>query len=176
MRIIAGKLGGLQFESPKGHKTHPMSEKMRGALFNALGDISGLTVFDAYGGSGAMAFEAISRGAASATICEIDKHAISTIQNNIAKLKLSSQIKLIKQNSAVWAENNLNQPVDLVICDPPYNNIKQAQLTKISQVVKPRGLFILSLPPDYNLSEFKNFKLELKKSYGDSSLIIYRKI
>jgi 16S rRNA (guanine966-N2)-methyltransferase len=54
MRIISGRLGGRQFEAPKGHKTHPMSEKMRGALFNVLGDISGLNVFDAYGGSGAM--------------------------------------------------------------------------------------------------------------------------
>lgn len=61
MRIISGIYGGRTIQSPSGHKTHPMSEKMRGAIFNALGDIKGLSFLDAYGGSGAVALEAISR-------------------------------------------------------------------------------------------------------------------
>ncbi|MCB6771180.1 RsmD family RNA methyltransferase, partial [Veillonella atypica] len=48
MRIIAGQLGGRTFDAPRGHRTHPMGDKIRGALFNILGDISGLTVFDAF--------------------------------------------------------------------------------------------------------------------------------
>jgi 16S rRNA (guanine966-N2)-methyltransferase len=175
MRIIAGKLGGRQFEAPKGHKTHPMSEKMRGALFNILGDINGLTVFDAYGGSGAMAFEAISRGASAVKVCEIDKNAVKIIAKNIANLQLSNQIKLIKQSSASWVENNPNEQFDLVLCDPPYNDIKESQLQMLSKAVKVQGLLILSLPPEYEQLDFADFKLELKKSYGDSSLVIYRK-
>ena len=60
MRIIAGTLGGRNFDS-KSQATHPMSEKMRGALFNVLGDIDGLKVLDCFAGSGAIGFEAISR-------------------------------------------------------------------------------------------------------------------
>nr|MBP9820948.1 RsmD family RNA methyltransferase [Candidatus Saccharibacteria bacterium] len=60
MRIIAGFLGGRLIESPHNNKTHPMSEKMRGALFNSLGDINGLTFLDAFAGTGACGFEAIS--------------------------------------------------------------------------------------------------------------------
>ena len=67
MRIIAGSLGGRVFKAPSGHRTHPMSEKIRGAIFNALGDISDLTVLDAFTGSGALCFEAVSRGVANAT-------------------------------------------------------------------------------------------------------------
>ena len=63
MRIISGVLGGRVFKAPNGNKTHPMSEKIRGAMFNSLGDISGLTVLDAFSGSGAVAIEAFSRGA-----------------------------------------------------------------------------------------------------------------
>src|SRR3954464_3149409 len=96
MRIIAGRLGGRQFNSPKGHRTHPMSEKGRGALFNALGDISGLTVLDAFAGSGALSFEAISRRAASVLAIDSDKNAQRAIAENIASLGLSRQVKLIK--------------------------------------------------------------------------------
>jgi 16S rRNA (guanine966-N2)-methyltransferase len=65
MRIIAGTLKNREFKSPHGHKTHPMSDKVRGSLFNVLGDIEGLTFLDAFTGSGALAVEAASRGAAS---------------------------------------------------------------------------------------------------------------
>ena len=175
MRIVAGKLGGLQFESPKSYKTHPMSEKMRGALFNVLGDVSDLAVFDAYGGSGAITFEAISRGVSQATICEIDRDAINVIEKNIAVLHISNQVKLFKQNSANWVEANPDKLFDLVICDPPYNDIKQSQLTKLSNSVKLQGLLVLSLPSKQDSFSFDGFELALKKQYGDSSLVFYRK-
>lgn len=63
LRVISGSLGGRLINSPPGNKTHPMSEKMRGAIFNILGNIEGLDVLDAYSGSGAIALEAISRKA-----------------------------------------------------------------------------------------------------------------
>ncbi len=56
MRVISGFLGGRNFESPHGHRTHPMSEKVRGAIFGALGDIKGLTVLDAFSGSGRISY------------------------------------------------------------------------------------------------------------------------
>lgn len=175
MRIVAGKLGGLIFDSPNGNKTHPMSEKMRGALFNVLGDIEGLSVFDAYGGSGAIAFEAISRGAASAVICEIDKNAIKTIEKNIEKLKVGDKVKLIKRNSAIWCEENPTQIFDIVIVDPPYDQVKKSQIIKIAGSVKPGGIYVLSLPPKVTI-DLENFTPELNKNYGDSKLVFYRKI
>jgi 16S rRNA (guanine966-N2)-methyltransferase len=59
MRIIAGELKGRNIQEPYGHRTHPMSEKVRGAVFNALGDIEGLAVLDAFAGTGALSFEAV---------------------------------------------------------------------------------------------------------------------
>lgn len=104
MRVIAGTLGGRQFESPKGHKTHPMGDKQRGALFNTLGDISGLTVLDLYAGSGALSFEAISRGAARATAVELDKSAQETIAANIYSLALEDKVTLASSRVASWAQ------------------------------------------------------------------------
>ena len=176
MRIIACKLKGLHFESPKNHKTHPMSEKMRGALFNMLGDIEDLSVFDAYGGSGALAFEAISRGAETVLITEIDKHALAVIKTNIESLGLKDEVKVVRANAASWSENNYATLFDVVLCDPPYLAVKQNQLTQLSQNIKHEGLMVLSLPGKMNPPEFNDMKLERNSDYGDSSLAFYRKM
>ena len=55
MRITGGQLAGRQIEAPHGHRTHPMGDKVRAALFNTLGDVSGLEILDAFAGSGALA-------------------------------------------------------------------------------------------------------------------------
>src|SRR5438445_6894886 len=102
MRIIAGRLGGRQFASPRGHRTHPMSDKMRGALFNALGDLSGLTVLDAFAGSGALAFEAVSRGAQHVVAIDVDKSAQRTIAKNITALGLADRVKLVRASAGAW--------------------------------------------------------------------------
>lgn len=176
MRIVAGVLSGLHFDSPKGAKTHPMSDKMRGALFNMLGDIEDLTVYDAFGGSGALSFEAISRGAKSAIITEIDKYAWALIKQNIDTLKLSDKVKAIRANATSWSTNNYETKFDLVICDPPYDKVKTDQLKILSNNVKEKGMLILSLPSKLVSIKFDNFELIRSSNYGDGSLAFYRKI
>ncbi len=175
MRIIAGTLKARQFDSPKNSKTHPMSEKMRGALFNVLGDIEDLTVFDAYGGSGAIAFEAISRGAKAALICENDDSAAGTISKNIRNLALGNSVKIVKANAASWASANSETLFDLVICDPPYDGIDIGQLDKLAENTRTGRLFIVSLPSSINIPEFAGLIPEAVHEYGDSRLAFYRK-
>lgn len=176
MRIIAGNLKGHHFDSPKNPKTHPMSEKMRGALFNMLGDIEDMTVFDAYGGSGALAFEAISRGAKKAVITEIDKFTWAVIKLNIETLCLEDTVKAIRANAASWSANNYTTQFDLVLCDPPYIAVKQNQLTQLTNNVKKGGLMVISLPSKMILPKIENMSLERDSDYGDGSLAFYRKI
>ena len=76
LRIIAGQFKSRLLKTPKYGKTRPMSDRARMALFNILGDLTEVgSVLDAYGGSGALALEAISRGASSAVIIEINRRA-----------------------------------------------------------------------------------------------------
>src|SRR5580704_8750565 len=103
MRVIAGYLGGRSFNSPGGHRTHPMSDKVRGAIFGVLGDIKGLTVLDAFAGSGALAIEAISRGAKSAVAIEVDKRAHAIIVENIQALGLEARVKAIRAFAGAWS-------------------------------------------------------------------------
>src|SRR5579884_2312037 len=115
MRVIAGYLGGRIFSSPKGHRTHPMSNKVRGGLFSVLGDLDGLSVLDAYSGSGALAIEAISRGAEAATAIESDKTAHTAIIENIHSLGIHSRIKATKAFLRAWSSRNEGKTFDIVI-------------------------------------------------------------
>lgn len=176
MRIVAGFLGGRTFESPRSYRTHPMGDKIRGALFNALGDIQGLTVLDAFCGSGALSFEAVSRGAASAMAIDIDKAAITTTVNNIELLGLSGRVVPMRANISAWASRNRERQFDIVLLDPPYDNVRRDLLAKVATLCAPDGVVVCSLPPtDIQMlpSEFTMIK---KRAYGDATLAFYRRV
>jgi 16S rRNA (guanine966-N2)-methyltransferase len=175
MRVIAGRLGGRRFNSPAGHRTHPMSDKARGAVFNALGDVDGLTVLDAFAGTGALSFEAISRGAKKATAIDSDRNAQITIAANIKELQLTNQVKLIKASANAWLSTS-DQQFDLVLLDPPYNDLQTNLLINLAGRAKPGGVVVLSLPPGITVSLSPDFEPLAAKTYGDNQLIFFRRI
>ena len=178
MRVIAGKLGGQTFDAPNTHKTHPMSERMRGALFNALGDIDGLAVLDAFGGSGALSFEAISRGAASSLITDVDRAAHQTIVKNIRQLGVDDSVKAVRINIAKWSQGHASEQFDLVLANPPFDGLKTALIERLVRHIKDGGLLVLSWPTREAVPEFTHLKLAgiKEKHYGDAQLVFYRKI
>ena len=173
MRIIAGALGGRQFDSPKSFKTHPMSDKARGALFNVLGDITGLTVLDAFAGSGALSFEAISRGAASAVAIDNDRAAQKVIAANIAALGLHETARLVKAGAGAWLETNPDVTFDIVLCDPPYSDLQPGLLQKLAQRVTENGVLVVSWPGNLDVPDFPPLSRLDCKNYGDISLAFY---
>ena len=175
MRIVAGRLGGRNFDSPPGHRTHPMSEKARGAIFNALGDLGGLTVLDAFAGSGALAFEAISRGAKSAVAIDTDKYAYETIQANIAALDLSEQVIPLRKNISGWSRNNQHKQFDVVLVDPPYDDIRPDVIERLAAHVEPSGILVLSWPGKEPVRILKSLEVVSNKNYGDIQLVFYRR-
>jgi 16S rRNA (guanine966-N2)-methyltransferase len=164
MRIIAGRLGGRVFDSPGSHRTHPMSDKARGALFNILGDVTGLTVLDAFAGSGALSFEAVSRGAAHALAIESDKTAQRTIQRNIETLGLGTAVRLISATANGWLATAAPTTFDIVLCDPPYDDLQTNLITRLAQRVAANGLLVLSWPGNANVPQFAGFELAAQRS------------
>lgn len=175
MRIIAGSLKGRLFDAPRGHKTHPMGDKQRGALFNTLGDISGFTVLDLYAGSGALSFEAVSRGAQRATAIELDKTAQETIVANIHKLGLQDRVTVANSRVASWSKKHITDWFDLVLCDPPYDRVLEGAVEKLTTHVARGGLFVLSWPADLPVPDFKNLELLKSNVYANARLIYYKK-
>jgi 16S rRNA (guanine966-N2)-methyltransferase len=150
-----------------------MSEKIRGALFNSLGDIKGLTVLDAFAGSGAIAFEAISRGAARATAVESDKPAQRAIRENIDVLNLDEKVTLINSFIVSFVRRT-HEVFDIVVADPPFDDLQYKSLEVLPKVVRPGGILIYNLPPHGRLILPKEFELIQQKSYGDAKLHFYR--
>jgi 16S rRNA (guanine966-N2)-methyltransferase len=174
MRIISGTLGGRIFDSPGTQETHPMSEKIRGALFNVLGDINGLNVLDVYAGSGAVSFEATSRGAAGAIAIETSHKAQSVIEKNIKSLGLNDRVKLIGTSAEAWLDNSTDEKFDLIICDPPFDDIHADTLIRLAAHLKTSGLLSTSWPTKLALLDISGRQLVKSSSYGNARLVFYR--
>ena len=175
MRIISGYLKGKTVKTPDTDKTHPMGEKVRGALFNILGDITGLTVLDAFAGSGAIGFEALSRGAQAVTAIETDLKAYEILKQNSVTLDAGDSFKCIHTSCLLWSQNNPNEQFSIVICDPPYDKISEDAVTQLSTHVQSKGIMVLSWPSDRTAPEITHSELLTEKVYAGAKLIFYRK-
>jgi 16S rRNA (guanine966-N2)-methyltransferase len=175
MRVIAGNLGGRSFDSPNSVKTHPMGDKIRGALFNILGDIEGLSVLDAFAGSGALGFEAISRGAQSVVAIDSDRAAQRVIAGNSRLLQVDDRLTLIKASASAWLQTNPDTVFDLVLCDPPYTDLQLPLLQRLAACLTPEGVLVVSWPISTDVPEFAGLKKVAHRSYGDAQLLFFSK-
>ncbi|WP_419998211.1 16S rRNA (guanine(966)-N(2))-methyltransferase RsmD [Streptomyces boninensis] len=128
-RVIAGTAGGRRLAVPPGNGTRPTSDRAREALFStweSLHGVEGSRVLDLYGGSGAVALEALSRGAAHALIVEADAKAVRTIRANAKAIDLpGTEIRAAKAEQVVTGPPPGN-PYDIVFLDPPYEVTDQS--------------------------------------------------
>jgi 16S rRNA (guanine966-N2)-methyltransferase len=123
MRIVAGTLGGRRLQAPPGPGTRPTSERVREALFSALGPLAGEAVLDLYAGSGALAIEALSRGAQSAVLVERDPRAVAVLHGNLQQLGLAAPAAVVRRRDVLRALRDASaagETYDLVFIDPPY--------------------------------------------------------
>lgn len=154
-----------------------MSEKVRGALFNVLGDINGLSLLDAFAGSGALSFEAVSRGAARVVAIDKDRAAHSVLERNLKELDLPVQIHIVRANTGGWSIHNMEKKFDIVLLDPPYDDLQLTLLQKlIKRHLKSSGIAVLSYPGKKEAPKFVDTKLVEDKNYGDAQLVFYRRI
>jgi 16S rRNA (guanine966-N2)-methyltransferase len=132
MRVVAGLAGGRQLRAPAGRQLRPTSERVREALFNALGSldaVDGATVLDLFAGTGALGIEALSRGAASATFVDADLHAVRAIEDNLGATGLGDRATVVHADvfrylegtpPAVVDAGGGTPPYDIAFADPPY--------------------------------------------------------
>ena len=150
MRIIAGELKSRLFKDPPPGPSHPMGERARGALFNRLGDLSGAVVLDAYAGSGALAFEAVSRGARRATCIELRQRAYKLLVANVAQLGLADRVVCYRANVVSWLTRQPGDDYDLILADPPYATISSAQISRLADWLPAGGRLVVSYPDHWS--------------------------
>lgn len=122
MRVIAGEFGGRRLEAPRGLRTRPTSDRVREALFMALGDLGGARVVDLFAGSGALGIEALSRGAAFADFVEAAREPRAVLERNLAALGLAGRARVwpLRLPGALARLAGPLAAADLVLADPPY--------------------------------------------------------
>jgi 16S rRNA (guanine966-N2)-methyltransferase len=126
LRVIAGTAGGLVLVAPRGDRARPTTDRVKESLFGALGPdrLEEVAVLDLYAGSGALAIEALSRGARRAVLVDRDRLAADACRRNLASTRFHDRARV--QSSTVTAFLSSGPPVEapfgLVFVDPPYEN------------------------------------------------------
>jgi 16S rRNA (guanine(966)-N(2))-methyltransferase RsmD len=148
MRIIAGELKGQRLVAPRGWKVRPTSDRVREATFSALGDrVEGARVLDLFCGTGALAIEALSRGAASAVLVDRDTRPAL---GNVERLGLADRAELVRAEAGRWLERvsdlQTGGAFDLVFVDAPYklaDRVEQDLNTHLPGLLAPVGRAIV---------------------------------
>lgn len=122
MRIITGKARGMKLYTLEGDTTRPTSERAKEALFSMLHfDLEGREILDLFGGSGQLALEALSRGAAHATIVDESKAAVEIINRNAQKTRMEAECTIVRSDyNAFLTSKSRRAKYDIVFLDPPY--------------------------------------------------------
>ncbi|CAB4879364.1 unannotated protein [freshwater metagenome] len=178
MRVVAGRLGGRRLAVPPGSGTRPTSDRVRQALFSMLGPLDGERVLDLFAGSGALAIEALSRGAATATLVEQDGRAAAVIAGNLAALGLGSEqarLLTLPAAAALRAARAAGEAYDLVFLDPPYRQaaaLGEQLAEQLEPLLAPGALVVVEC--DRRVEMNLGLPLARERRYGDTLIRIHR--
>lgn len=171
MRVVAGELKGRRLASPpRGADVRPTADRVREALFSILADVEGTTVLDLYCGTGALAIEALSRGAASATLVDTKP---GLARHNVGDLGLADRAEVVRADALRFLAR-AGERYDLIFCDPPYRLADRLE-GKLESLAAPRlakgGRLIVES------AARRPVRLALpalvERAYGDTSLVVY---
>ena len=179
MRIVAGKYRHRLIIYPDdATHTRPTKDRVREAIFSALGNISNARVLDLYAGSGAMGIEALSRGATHAVFVDISPIAIKTIKENIANLKIDNNEYEVIENKDVSAIEYLKekgQPFDLIILDPPYEEGQyEVVVAKLNEahLISENAIIVMEANRSIKLENIE-YQRNKEYHYGEIMVFIY---
>jgi 16S rRNA (guanine966-N2)-methyltransferase len=174
MRVVAGLYKGRRLAAPRGTSVRPTSDRVREALFSILGStVEGARVLDLFAGTGALAIEALSRGAASATLVENNRSALDAIRANLAPLE-GADAELVRADALHWLEGRRG-PYDLVFLDPPYSSagkLAEPLTQKLAAALSPEALIVSE--SDKRDPLMLAFPLEDERTYGHTRIAIHR--
>ena len=176
MRIIAGSLRHRIIEMTNLETTRETQDKVRGAIFNMIGPyIDSSCCLDLFGGSGAMAIEAYSRGAKYIVINDLNKNALECSKKNCKNLGIND-VSFYNLDYKDFI-NHDNHKYDLVILDPPYkmDNIEEI-MDSIYPMLDQKCMIVYEMGIDSKYPEsYKDMEMIKNKTYGIKRVVVYRR-
>jgi len=184
MRITGGVLRSRALVAPRGQATRPTSDRVREALFSMLvsdgvfAEEPGPRVLDLYAGSGALAFEALSRGASEAVLVESARPALAAIRENIDALDVGAQVTVVTR-PCERALEGMAGPFQLVLVDPPYADVKTKAfagvLLQASQLLASGGILVLEHDSKDEPAAPAGLEVDRRRRHGDTILSLFRR-
>lgn len=171
MRVVAGELKGRRLASPaKDADVRPTADRVREAIFSILGDVSGARVLDLYAGTGALAIEALSRGAEQATL--VDRRP-DLARRNIADLGLSASAEVVGADAVRFLERD-SKTYDLIFCDPPYRlaDRLEGQLESLIPARLAAGGRLIAESDAHGPLRLR-LPAVVERTYGDTAIAVY---
>ncbi len=180
MRVIAGELKGQRLVAPRGWKVRPTSDRVREAIFSALGDrVDGARVLDLYCGTGALAIEALSRGAATAVLVDRDTRPAL---GNVQRLGLGERAELVRVDVGRWlgqvSSDSAAGRFDLVFVDAPYrlaDPVAQDLDTHLPQLLDEGGRAVIESGARRPL-RLDSLEPLRQRRYGAADVTIYAEV
>lgn len=176
IRITGGKNRSRLLETPNTTLTKPTMDKVREAVFSALGDkVYNARVLDLFAGSGSYGLEALSRGAKKVTFVDSSSLAIQTIKTNCEKLN-EKNVQIFKDDVLGFLEQN-TQEFDIIFADPPYKlDVYETMVETLLRrdILLSNGIIVLESEKELKLDESKFSNVRFYK-YGLAKIYILRK-
>jgi 16S rRNA (guanine966-N2)-methyltransferase len=179
MIVLSGTFKGRKLKSPKGDKTRPTTSLVRKAVFDSMQDrIDNARFLDLFAGTGAMGFEALSRGAEHVTFIEQDLEALRCLKENTLLLQCDKNVHILRGNALLLLKKFKNT-FDIIYIDPPYHTLSLEQILRIideKQLLSNEGhLFVETLFPsqeDLEKMEFQTMQFCKLRRFGNT--LLYR--
>lgn len=175
MRIISGDSKGRRLKTLKGNLTRPTSDKVKGAIFNIIGNkVIDSKVLDLFAGTGSLSLEALSRGAAEAVLVEKDRKAWEIVKDNTQMLGFQGKVHIYNMDAFSFLKQALLERYDLIFIDPPYRQgLTDRVLALIKEIIilNPNGVIIIETASDEEMTEDLGFlEVRFTKQYGDTKI------
>jgi 16S rRNA (guanine966-N2)-methyltransferase len=178
VRIVGGEARGRTLRAVPGSGTRPTADRVRQSLFDALGQrMDGLAVLDLYAGTGALGLEALSRGAARATLVESDARACGVIFHNLSALRYEDRCRVLRDELPGALLQLRGDRYDLVFSDPPYA-LRAAASTleslRANDLLAPGARVVLEMDRrEPAPAVTAPLQLSDERRYGDTRVLVY---
>jgi 16S rRNA (guanine966-N2)-methyltransferase len=185
LRIVGGTKRGRRFKVPARGEVRPTADRVREAIFDALGPVEGLHVLDLFAGSGAMGLEALSRGASRCVFVEGDGEVAAALRENIAGLGFPSASAPVLVTDYVQAARRLgghegvgqsDGPFDLLFVDPPYRMLQEVEVTLgplLPALLADDGVVVVEGPRSAQVD--MGLAPTFDRRYGDTRVVMLEK-
>lgn len=179
MRVITGSARGMKLLTPDGDKTRPTADKVKEALFSIIQfEVEGRRVLDLFGGTGQLAIEALSRGAAQATIVDSAPAAVKLIRENLRRTRLQDRATVVQSDYEQFLLRT-REKYDLIFLDPPYaEKFLETALARISEIdiLSNGGIIICERPAGKVIpTDWPGLTPSRDYRYGKTALCLFRK-